>query len=165
MSLIIDGHNLINALPDIDLDDPHDEAKLVEKLKGYCGRTGQRCTVVFDHGIPGGQSRNLSTGQVKVIFAAAYRTNADRVIRERIRKTANPGAVTVVSSDHEVRDAALACQIRVLTSGEFADLMVRTMNRREEKPLQDQAADVHLSPAEVDEWLRLFGEPGDHDRR
>lgn len=165
MSLIIDGHNLISVLPDIDLDDPHDEAILVEKLKSYCGRTGMRCVVVFDHGIPGGMSRSLSTGPVKVIFAAAYRTNADRVIRERIRQAANPDAVTVVSSDHEVRDAALARRMRVLTSDEFAEVMARTMSRHSEQPRRDQTADVHLSPAEIDEWLRLFGASGEGDGR
>jgi predicted RNA-binding protein with PIN domain len=158
MALLIDGHNLISALPDIDLDDPHDEAKLVEKLKGYCGRTGKSCTVVFDQGIPGGQSRDLSAGPVRVIFAAAYRTSADRVIRERIREARDPGALTVVSSDHEVRAAALQRNMRVLTSEAFADLMHEAMTPEGD----DETDDVHLSEAEVNDWLRFFGEgPGE----
>ena len=34
MPYIIDGHNLIHYLDDIQLDDPHDEAKLALKLRG-----------------------------------------------------------------------------------------------------------------------------------
>jgi hypothetical protein len=33
MPFLIDGHNLIGALPDLDLDDPDDEARLVERLQ------------------------------------------------------------------------------------------------------------------------------------
>ncbi len=158
MPLLIDGHNLIHALPDIALDDPHDEAKLVEKLKGYCGRTDQHCTVVFDHGLPGGLSRDLSTSQVKVIFAAAYRTNADRIIRERIRNARDPAAITVVSSDREVRQAALARSMRALTSEEFA---VRLAGAMAPAADADQVDEVHLTEAEVNEWLRFFGANGE----
>jgi S-adenosylhomocysteine hydrolase len=34
MPYMIDGHNLIGKLPDISLDDPNDEALLVQKLAG-----------------------------------------------------------------------------------------------------------------------------------
>lgn len=158
MTLLIDGHNLINALPDIDLDDPNDEAKLVEKLKGYCGRVRKKAVVVFDHGLPGGQSHDLSTGQVKVIFAAAHRTNADRVIRARLRK-GHPGQFTVVSSDHEVQNAAYAARMLVLTSQAFADKMFDAMVQASPSP--EVAPDVNLSKAEVDEWLDLFGKDVD----
>ena len=60
MPLLIDGHNLIGRLPDLRLDDPQDEAKLVARLRVYHARTGKRVTVVFDRGLPGGRSRELS---------------------------------------------------------------------------------------------------------
>jgi hypothetical protein len=101
MLLLIDGHNLISALPDITLDDPNDEAKLVEKLKSYAARTGNRCVVVFDGGIPGGLSRDLSSGRVRAVFAAAARTNADRVLRERIREAPDPGRHALYSRVYE----------------------------------------------------------------
>jgi predicted RNA-binding protein with PIN domain len=154
MTFLIDGHNLINAIPDIDLDDPHDEAKLVEKLKAYCARVRKKAIVVFDHGLPGGQSHDLSTGQIKVIFAAAHRTNADRVIRERVRNARDPGQYTVVSSDHEVQNAAYQRRMTVLTSELFVDKMSEAMAQAVE---DERSKDVKLSASEVDEWLRLFG--------
>ena len=70
MPFLIDGHNVIAALPDIDLEDPHDEAKLVLKLRAWTGRERRKAIVVFDGGIPGGYSRTLSTVSVRVVFAA-----------------------------------------------------------------------------------------------
>src|SRR5512139_530840 len=86
---LIDGHNLIAQMPDLTLDDPNDEVKLVLRLRQFAGRKKQSITVVFDHGIPGGWSSQLSTGPVKVIFAGSH-SNADRIIMERIREAKTP---------------------------------------------------------------------------
>ena len=94
-----------------------------------------------------------------MIFAAAHRTNADRVIRERIRR-ANPGQLTVVSSDHEVQNAAYAARMIVLTSQAFADKMIDTMVQAQ-APQEEVAPDVKLSKSEVDEWMHLFGQDAD----
>ena len=55
MPLLIDGHNLIGQMPDIDLADPDEESKLVHRLKRYCRQHNRRATVVFDAGLPGGK--------------------------------------------------------------------------------------------------------------
>ncbi|RMF82068.1 MAG: hypothetical protein D6737_03100 [Chloroflexi bacterium] len=155
MPYLIDGHNLIGQLPDISLDDPDDEAKLVQKLRGFAARTGKRCVVVFDSGLPGGQSR-MSNQAVTVIFAAASHTNADRVIIERIHKIRDPANWTVVSSDNEVLKAARQHGMKTLRSAAFVKHLRKTAT-----PPRDTAPDVHLSPDEVDEWLRLFGADDD----
>ena len=154
MPYLIDGHNLIGRLPDVDLNDPNDEALLVQQLTGFVARTRKNCLVVFDAGLPGGQSR-LSTQGVKVVFAS-HLSSADQVIIQRIGKMTNPTAWTVVSSDNRVLDAAARRKMKTLRSAEFAELL-----RRPTPPGQpgvDIAADVHLSDDEVDAWLRLFGD-------
>src|ERR1041385_6414012 len=118
MPYLIDGHNLIGQLPDLRLDDPNDEAKLVQKLTGYAARTGKRCVVVFDNGIPGGASR-MSTGKVEVIFASTPGT-ADKLMMRRILKVKDPGQWTVVSGDHAILNAAKARKMKTITSAEFA---------------------------------------------
>lgn len=40
MSYIIDGHNLIGVLPDIHLNQPDDEQRLLARLRGYRARIG-----------------------------------------------------------------------------------------------------------------------------
>jgi len=119
MSLLIDGHNLIAKLPGISLNDPYDEAKLVERLRSYRARTGKRIVVVFDGGVPAGWSADLSCGGITVIFASPGRT-ADRIIVERIRRDRNPRGLVVVSSDHEVMAAAEERGARVMSAESFA---------------------------------------------
>jgi uncharacterized protein len=152
MTYMIDGHNLIGQLPDISLDDPNDEALLVQKLIGFCARTGKNCVVVFDYGLPGGSSR-MSTRAVQVVFASG-RSSADRVMMERINKIPDPTGWIVVSSDHDVLGTARKRRMSTLHSDEFAVLMQAPPKRVVD---MGEATDVNLSEKEVDEWLDLFG--------
>jgi predicted RNA-binding protein with PIN domain len=158
MAYLIDGHNLIGQLADLSLTDPNDEAKLVQKLISFAARASKRVVVVFDSGLPGGKSR-LSTAQVEVIFASAH-SNADNVMKERIKRARDPGQWVVVSNDRVVLDAARARRMSTLTSAEFAPQLRATPSPKSPKPAevedQGEAADVHLSPAEVEAWLKLF---------
>jgi len=149
---LIDGHNLIAQMPDLSLDDPNDEVKLVLRLRQFAGRKNQSLTVVFDHGIPGGWSSGLSTGPVKVIFAGSH-SNADRIIMERIREAKTPTNLKLVTSDGEIRRAGEARRVEVISAQEF----VRTLFKPPpSEPRRDAREDVKLSRDEVKEWLRLF---------
>ena len=152
MQYLIDGHNLIGKLHDISLDDPDDEAKLVQKLLGFVARTRRKCVVIFDHGLPGGSSR-MSTSGVKVVFAA-HNERADDVIMRRIRKEKNPTMWTVISSDNEVLASARRHRMQALKSLDFVALLRRPP--APPKPDVSEAADVKLSADEVNEWLDLF---------
>lgn len=152
MPYLIDGHNLIGKLPDIDLKDPNDEAKLVQKLMGFVARTGKKCVVVFDHGLPGGSSR-MSNGGVRVIFAS-HKSNADKVMIDRIYKENRPKDWIVVSSDNAVLETARRKQMQVMKSSEFAVILQRPPPPQ--KPGPDEAVDVKLTEAELEEWLQLF---------
>ena len=161
MPYLIDGHNLIGQLPDISLDDPNDEAQLVQKLSGFAAQTRQQCVVVFDHGVPGGTSR-MSTRSVRVVFASPP-ASADQVIMRRIRNERSPKSWIVVSSDNEVLGEARRRRMQTMRSFEFAQLLQRP--EPEAKPGPDEAADVHLSEDEINEWLNLFDSKSDQDKR
>lgn len=152
MPYLIDGHNLIGVLSEIGLDDPADEARLVQKLNGFAARTQKNCVVVFDHGLPGGKSR-MSTRMVQVVFASG-RSSADKVMMERIKKMPNRNGWIIVSSDRDVMATARLHRMQTLSADEFAALM-----QTPPKPVIDkgEAEDVKLSPTEIDEWLDLFG--------
>jgi predicted RNA-binding protein with PIN domain len=156
MTYLIDGHNLIGVLPDIELEDPDDEIQLVSRLKQYCSRVRKKAIVVFDGGLPGGHDPDLSNSAVKVIFASASHTNADRLLRKRIRSARDPGQFVLVSSDHEVQNAAYERRMQVLTSREFADQMAATMARTGK---EDGMDDHIVSPEDVDKWLDIFNQP------
>ena len=152
MPYLIDGHNLIAHMPEMALSDPDDEVKLVLRLRRYSARKKQKITVVFDHGIPGGWSRELSTGPVQVVFAGSH-SNADRVILERIREAARPTEIKLVSSDGELARAADARRVEVISSQEFVQMLDKPLPGR---PRPSAREDVQLSKDEVREWMRLF---------
>lgn len=163
MRYLIDGHNLIGQLPDLSLADPDDEAKLVLKLTGFTARTGKKVVVVFDHGLPGGKSK-MSTNAVEVVFASNP-ADADSIMKGRIAKAKDCAQWTVISNDHAVLDTAKARGMKTLRSRDFVPILNDTTHKRQVYlRAGGEAADVYVSPKDVDEWLKLFGDrpkPGD----
>lgn len=153
MPYLIDGHNLIAKLPDIDLSDPDDEAKLVNKLKGFVARRRTTCTVIFDGGLPGGAS-TLSTRSVKVIFAAAHHADADALIKRRIHKTRDARNWTLVTSDRKILAEARSQRMRQMSAADFARELARGARTRSHG---EEAEPPPQTDEEIDEWLDIFG--------
>jgi predicted RNA-binding protein with PIN domain len=157
MHYLIDGHNLIAKLPDIDLSDPDDEIQLILKLRQWTAVSLKRVvTVYFDGGIPGGHNVNLSNSQVKVIFVSQGKT-ADSLLIARIKRVKNPPEYCLVTSDQEIINAANMRKMQHIRSENFA---VRLGQDREERTLPGPTisdADPVISDAEVAQWLDLFG--------
>jgi hypothetical protein len=89
---------------------------------------------------------------VTSIFAGSH-TIADRILIERIRELARPADWSVVSSDHEVREAAQRRKMKVRSSQEFAGLVLASPQTSDSLATEDA-----LSETEVDEWLKVFGQ-------
>jgi predicted RNA-binding protein with PIN domain len=151
--LLIDGHNLIAQVAGLSLADPDDEQKLVVLLRKYAARRGAKIIVVFDSGLPGGRSRELSGGGVTAIFAGSH-TIADRILIERIRELSKPGEWIVVSSDREVQQAAERRKMTVRSSPEFASIMLAPPKEAASEP---PVIEPKLGQDEVNEWLKIFG--------
>ena len=155
MPLLIDGHNLIGSgvLPGIALADEDDELQLVRLLRRYRSRVRSDITVIFDGGIPGGRSRELSGGGIAVVFAYGHQQSADDLIVSRVRLSTNPDGVTVVTSDRDLAGSVRSKGARVLSSVEFGSRLTAPLpssqRLREEPPLPSQ---------QVDEWMSFFGE-------
>ncbi|NOZ50703.1 MAG: NYN domain-containing protein [Chloroflexi bacterium] len=162
--ILIDGHNLIGSglVPGIRLHQEDDEWRLVQWLRARQPRLHQQIVVVFDGGIPGGVSRSLSGGGVLVVFAAAYRTKADKVILDRVRSEMLRRDVVVVSNDIVLRQAVLNLQAQVLSLAEFMERSSRPQKHRRSAPRRQQA-EPRLPWQEVEEWLNLFHQGGDDD--
>ena len=152
MPFLIDGHNLIAKLPDMDLSDPDDEMKLILRLRGLAARTRKRYFVIFDEGLPGGKSPH-STPSVQVSFASSRQSTADDIIRERISEIPDPANWTVVSSDNEVLAAATGNGMRAMKCRKFAKKLAIPS-----RPEIEAGTEVHLrvSQNEVDDLLAEF---------
>ncbi|MFN8597118.1 MAG: NYN domain-containing protein [Anaerolineae bacterium] len=151
--LLIDGHNLIAQTPGLSLEDLDDEQKLIVLLRKYAARRGAKIIVVFDSGLPGGKSNELSGGGVTAIFAGAH-TIADRVLMERIRELKKPGEWIVVTSDREVQQAAARRHLIVWSSPEFVRRMIPPTHSTKKSAPEERV----VSKEEVDEWLNVFGD-------
>jgi hypothetical protein len=154
MPLLIDGHNLIGQVPDLDLADSDDEAQLVLLLRQYAARKrGRRIVVVFDHGVYG-HPQNLNGYNVECHFAKSPR-DADKLLIRRIRAIRRTNEWQVITSDRAVAGEARARGIKVISSNEFARKLqvsdgpaVRPDSKSSERP---------LTSCEVDEWMQIFG--------
>lgn len=149
MSYIIDGHNLIGALPDIDLGQPDDEAQLLARLRGYRARTrGQAMIVFFDSGDLPAQHRDLSSPGVQVRFVTPGQT-ADDAIVAYLQARAQPGQYAVVTND-----AGLAWRVRnvgasVLRASDFAAKLAPIRSQLKAPASDEPALDPH-DPAFAD---------------
>jgi hypothetical protein len=158
MNYLIDGHNLIARTPGLSLSDPDDEAKLVGLLRRWTAADPRRkVVVIFDAGLPAGEDTRLSGGGVKAIFAP-NNTTADRLLERRIEQVRDPAAYVVVSSDAAVIATAARRRIPAQRSEAFAAAMMtdRTFGGGE-KASAERPEPPAMAPAELEEWLTLFG--------
>jgi predicted RNA-binding protein with PIN domain len=155
MHFLIDGHNLIGHLPGLDLDDPHDEEKLLAHLRRYRARTGHHLTVFFDPGSSYHPAETKNSGGVTVRFARRGQT-ADQLILRRLRKVINPQSFMLVTSDRAIRQAAQLAGVRLLTAQEFGQQLLQLSVETKPEEDEDYQADVQLSEDEVAEWLEIF---------
>ena len=154
MPYLIDGHNLIPKVG-LRLDSMDDEMELVTILQEFARLHRRQVEVYFD-GAPADQAGTHSLGTVKAHFVRVGMT-ADDAIARRLKKLGRSAKNwTVVSSDRQVQANARAARTVVLSSEEFARQLQQTPRGESSKP----AADRKVSPAEVDEWLRIFGSRG-----
>ena len=177
MPLLLDGHNIIGSgvLENISLQDENDEELFVSRLRVWRSNYRGKVTVIFDRGIVGGTSRELSGGGVEVIFARDPQ-EADDWIRRRIHQ--RPQGLVVVTNDFALRQEAKQYDIETWQAEEFVQRMERLRGRSDathigasrqgtgspsakdmDESLNEQGAEsnISLSDREVSEWLDLFG--------
>lgn len=164
MNLLVDGHNLIGRIPGLSLADADDEAALVLLLRRYATqRRGRKVVVVFDGGVYG-HPQHLDGYGVVCSFARSPE-DADLQLIKRLKKIARPREWALVSSDRQVAAAARERGVRVISAEQFAKQLLHTTSAGAAAPEPGTRADLQLSEAEVEEWLRIFGERPDRDQR
>jgi uncharacterized protein len=102
--LIIDGHNIINAWPDI-FDLRHDSleecrGKLLHMLSNYQGYKKTKVMVVFDaHMVKGSQLKEENFDHIQVVFTRENET-ADHYIERFVYKMSSVYRIRVATSDY-----------------------------------------------------------------
>jgi predicted RNA-binding protein with PIN domain len=154
MTLLIDGHNLIGRIPDLHLDDPEDEEKLLIRLRSYRARTGKRLVVYFDPGITYQLPASKSQGGITVRRAGTGQRADDLMVRD-LRRHPNPRELAIVTADRAIQSLARQYGTQVIDSASFAAELSR--------PPEAKAASEmpSLSEDEIQEWLAIFGQSDD----
>ncbi len=152
MPYLIDGHNLIPKLG-LRLDSPDDEMELVAILQEFSRLSRHAIEVYFD-GAPTGQSGTRKFGMVTAHFVRLG-TTADSAIKTRLRKMGRSARNwVVVSSDHEVQNAAHVAGANFITSDKFSRLL-----KKSNPPVSTSRGENKMSSEELDDWLKLFSKP------
>lgn len=163
---LIDGHNLIGQLQDLSLEDPHDEAKLAMAVKRYCMIGRLKATIIFDNGLPGGISKQLSNSDVTVIFAPPG-VQADSLLMRRARDIGNFKDMVLVTSDRRISRLAFAYGIDTMSSEEFALMLGfhpveiepepdKPQEKRRFEIVYDKDPNPQVTMKEIEYWLPIF---------
>ena len=153
MLYLVDGHNLIPKLPGLSLRDMDDEMRLIELLQVFSRIRRHSVEVYFD-GAPPGKAGTRSYGGIKAHFVPVGQTADDALRRRLERMQRSARQVTLVSSDRRVQSEARRFQAVILPSEQFAEQILQARQAAEALP----GAPPAVSGAEMDDWLRLFGE-------
>ena len=137
--LLIDGYNLLHKIT------PRARPeRLAARLADYALAHRVHIEVIFD----GGGSGMPHSEWLTVRFAP----DADTEIIARIEQQTDRTAMTVVSSDHAIADAARARKLKVIEAEDFA----REIEEAPPAPKHDPKTGG-ISPAEADAWMKEFG--------
>jgi len=150
---IVDGYNLLHAIPSLKQLLDHDAAQAREQLAYLIARLTLRrkfrCTIVFDGARPIDTPASTHS-PVHVVFSSPL--SADAKIKSMIDQSKNRSLLVIVSSDREILGYARVCACTTHTSRYFTNMLFEEPNQGEEKDA------TVLSRGQIDEWLKIFGE-------
>jgi uncharacterized protein len=159
---LIDGYNLIHAiglLPRKAGPGGLEKARqgLLGLLKGSFGNAASCLTVVFDASrAPPGVKPEQDFHGIHVLYATG-RAQADDVIEDLLQHAAVPKAVTVVSDDHRLQQAARRRRARFLGCHDFLDGLEKTRKRTSPRKKNEERR-KELTSEETKEWLSAFAD-------
>lgn len=153
MPFLIDGHNLIPKLG-LPLDTFDDEEELLARLNEFCRLARKSGVEVYFDNAPAGTPTSRKVGMVTAHFVRRPQI-ADEAIRRRLKALGRAARNwTVVSSDRRVQAEARAAGAEVISSEEFAAIVIETLRAGPPR----NARPAPMSEQELNEWLQLFNE-------
>ncbi|NUN68514.1 MAG: NYN domain-containing protein [Bacteroidetes bacterium] len=152
--VIIDGYNLIHAVPSLKKTLLHNAESarelLIHAVAQLTHKRKFRCSIVFDGHEPPARTKQSVHAPVHVIYSGTR--TADSHIRTMIEQSKQRPRLVIVSSDREIIAFAQACSCQTHSSRHFANLLSEADDAVTDK------SDSTLTPHQIDEWLRIFGE-------
>ncbi len=151
MTYLVDGHNLIPHIPGLRLDQIDDEDALIHLLQQFSQAHRKPIEVYFD-GAPPAPPSTRKQGNIVAHYIRQGST-ADTAILQRLQKLGKAARnVIVVSSDAHVRTNARDLQAQVISSEQFARILLETPVSK----TSSSADQGKLSQEEVEAWMEIF---------
>ncbi len=154
---IIDAYNLIHKIPKFknamthSLE--HSRNLLISFIKAYQSTKKIKITLVFDGDNIGYVDKtSQSTSRLKIIYSNSPE-KADPLIKRLISKAENKKSLTLVSADNDLIDFCKKLGAKVLSP----DLFFHQASKHPIQDQMDQKYDKHISPDELEEWMKIFG--------
>lgn len=151
---IIDGYNLIHAIPPLKKTLSHNgetaRELLIHSVSQMTHRKNFRCTIVFDGVALQNTNKQSSHAPVHVLFSSPL--SADAKIKHMIEHSKHRALLVIVSSDRDILTYAKTFSSQTHTSNHFANMLSEVNDSVTEK------SDEPLSKSQIDEWLKIFGE-------
>ncbi len=155
MSYIIDGTNLLRTIEsDEERFAPVDQYRLCWTISRFLGRVSEQGQLVYDGTGPSDKQRLDNIHNLEVRYAGA-RMDADTVIEEIIKASANPKNLVVVSTDRQLRRAAVQRGAQTLRADTFWETVLKEMQKKR-APGEPSAKRHGLSESETEHWLDVF---------
>jgi predicted RNA-binding protein with PIN domain len=153
---IIDGHNLLHAIPKVDeCTALISDLQLCRILDYYLKQTDNDGEIIFDGIGPPDKTGFDNLNRLEISFAGLD-TDTDTVIEDKIRANSAPKRLIIVSSDRRIRKAARARKALSLKSEEFWNNVYKQLEKKRRKK-EPEAKRIGLSESETKQWLKFFG--------
>ena len=155
MPVIIDGHNLLWSIRNIEDDSSITDAGLCKILDGYFGETREKAEIVFDGIGPPDKTIFETIRNIEITFSGRA-SDCDTLMEQRILDSTASKLLTIVSSDRRLRDAADARKAVAVKSEDFWDEVKKRLSRRKtsKEPKEKRSG---LTESETELWLKAFG--------
>jgi len=156
MPVIIDGHNLLHAIDEVEESSKSiSDVQLCRIVGRYLKMTGEKGEIIFDGTGPLDKSGFDNISNLEVFFAGLS-SDADAVIEDKIRASTAPRRLTVVSSDRRLRDAARSRKAAITKSQVFWGNLEKQLSRK--RPAREPEGKRRgLTESETRQWLKFFG--------
>ena len=140
MRIVIDGYNLLKAIPDcraLEAKDPEAARDaLITRLGRYRWLRGHQVTIIFDGWLAGPPlQRRTNARGVQVIYSQRGE-QADTVIRRSAPEVAHQGVV--VTSDRALASDMRRLGVEVISSAEFGERLRKTFSGLDEGNADEQ---------------------------
>jgi len=151
MPYLVDGNNLLGVMTGRRPDGDGGRKALIQLLNDYARKKGSKIAIVFDGPPVAGYNKTMHYGPVTATFAGPE-SDADSVIKRRVKQSRHPKELIVISSDSAVYQFARTHGAQARKSQTLYQDMISLQAGNDQ-----QQVERNLSGSEIDEWLDYFG--------